>query len=575
MKCTPQKTIVDASTRAAIRESASESPVWSATSWISGQLVVVRQQHGVALAGPARGPRRTRRRRPVLGSSVRHGHVVPPAAQSFSPAERKHRERSNGSAVVAPDVTSTSPAGHGRSRRPVARVVGAPTYDRCMSDRAARPTAHEVLAAVLQIRDGTLQVLAWQRAQPPDAGRWALPGGRLGDDEDVEASVRRQLAEKVDVREVAHVEQLAVFSAPGPGAGRPARRHGVPRARPLRRRPGRARRHRAGTRVDALPPTGVRPRRDRRARARDRLRAKLSYTNLGFALAPPRVHDLRAARALRRRAGPPGVGDQPAAGARPARRAGADGRASRRRAAPAGGPRRCSGSPSATLRVTDAFAVLRPPGDREHARAACTVSDVAATLPLFPLGTVLMPGAPLPLHIFEPRYRQLTVDLVTGAVPDKRVRRRRRPRGLDAGRRRQRRPARRRLHGRAARRPPAARRPLRHRHPRLPGASACSTSTPSRARTSWARRVPARRDADASRADDLADARRAPPASAHRRYCATAWKSGDWSEPADDTAAADLPHLLAADCLLPHGGPSAAPGADLARRSGSGWCGPC
>src|SRR5689334_10454478 len=30
-----------------------------------------------------------------------------------------------------------------------------------------------------------------------------------------------------------------------------------------------------------------------------------------------------------------------------------------------------------------------------------------------------MPGATLPLHIFEPRYRQLTVDLVTGAVPDK------------------------------------------------------------------------------------------------------------------------------------------------------------
>src|SRR5262249_30670454 len=48
----------------------------------------------------------------------------------------------------------------------------------------------------------------------PDAGRWALPGGRLGSGEDVEASVRRQLAEKVDVREVAHVEQLAVFSAP-------------------------------------------------------------------------------------------------------------------------------------------------------------------------------------------------------------------------------------------------------------------------------------------------------------------------------------------------------------------------
>ncbi|HSK60406.1 MAG TPA: LON peptidase substrate-binding domain-containing protein, partial [Actinomycetospora sp.] len=41
------------------------------------------------------------------------------------------------------------------------------------------------------------------------------------------------------------------------------------------------------------------------------------------------------------------------------------------------------------------------------------------TVPLFPLGTVLLPGASLPLHIFEPRYRQLTIDLVTGALPGK------------------------------------------------------------------------------------------------------------------------------------------------------------
>ncbi|MGH8939799.1 MAG: NUDIX domain-containing protein, partial [Actinomycetes bacterium] len=74
--------------------------------------------------------------------------------------------------------------------------------------------AHEVLAVVLQVRHGKLQALLWQRALPPHAGRWALPGGRLGASEDVERSVRRQLAEKVDVREVAHVEQLAVFSAP-------------------------------------------------------------------------------------------------------------------------------------------------------------------------------------------------------------------------------------------------------------------------------------------------------------------------------------------------------------------------
>ncbi|MDL5156924.1 LON peptidase substrate-binding domain-containing protein [Actinomycetospora termitidis] len=44
---------------------------------------------------------------------------------------------------------------------------------------------------------------------------------------------------------------------------------------------------------------------------------------------------------------------------------------------------------------------------------------VPETLPLFPLGTVLLPGAPLPLHIFEPRYRQMTIDLVTGAFPGK------------------------------------------------------------------------------------------------------------------------------------------------------------
>jgi len=29
-------------------------------------------------------------------------------------------------------------------------------------------------------------------------------------------------------------------------------------------------------------------------------------------------------------------------------------------------------------------------------------------LPLFPLNVVLLPGTPLPLHIFEPRYRQMT-----------------------------------------------------------------------------------------------------------------------------------------------------------------------
>ncbi|HSE19576.1 MAG TPA: LON peptidase substrate-binding domain-containing protein [Pyrinomonadaceae bacterium] len=32
-------------------------------------------------------------------------------------------------------------------------------------------------------------------------------------------------------------------------------------------------------------------------------------------------------------------------------------------------------------------------------------------LPLFPLPVVLFPGVPLPLHIFEPRYRQMLIDI--------------------------------------------------------------------------------------------------------------------------------------------------------------------
>ena len=46
---------------------------------------------------------------------------------------------------------------------------------------------------------------------------------------------------------------------------------------------------------------------------RERLRAKLSYTNIGFALAPDDVHDLRAARPLPRRARPRRLGDEPPA----------------------------------------------------------------------------------------------------------------------------------------------------------------------------------------------------------------------------------------------------------------------
>src|SRR4029453_2901712 len=84
---------------------------------------------------------------------------------------------------------------------------------------------HATLAVVLQARDGLLRVLLWQRARDPDRGAWSLPGGVLEQGETLEASIRRHLATKVDVREVSHLEQLATYAAPGrfPAVWGPAR----------------------------------------------------------------------------------------------------------------------------------------------------------------------------------------------------------------------------------------------------------------------------------------------------------------------------------------------------------------
>src|ERR1043165_5740971 len=145
--------------------------------------------------------------------------------------------------------------------------------------------AHVTLAVVLQVRDGRLQVLLWQRAREPFLGAWSLPGGYLEPEETLEESIRRHLAVKVDVRELAHLEQLETLSDPGrnplewelanaylglvPAGVDPA----VPedtRWHPLVRLPELAFDHRS----IVLP-------------APDRPPAKLSYTNVGFALAPP------------------------------------------------------------------------------------------------------------------------------------------------------------------------------------------------------------------------------------------------------------------------------------------------
>lgn len=146
------------------------------------------------------------------------------------------------------------------------------------------PLAHEVLGAVLQVRCDTLQVLLWRRALDPHLGRWSLPGGRLRPDEDVETSIRRQLAEKVDVRQLQHVEQLAVFSAPDRVPGPRVVATAFVALVPSDVDPE-VPEDTGWHPVDDLPRTAF----DHESivlRARDRLRSKLCYTNLGFALAP-------------------------------------------------------------------------------------------------------------------------------------------------------------------------------------------------------------------------------------------------------------------------------------------------
>lgn len=153
-------------------------------------------------------------------------------------------------------------------------------------------TEHEVLAVVFQVRHfddnqaglPELGVLLWQRALDPERGYWSLPGGRVRGDEDLPSSVRRQLAEKVDVRKLAHLEQLSVFSDP----------HRVPGPRTIASTflglvPSPATPElpadTAWHRVSALPPMAF----DHRVmveHAHIRLGAKMSYTNIGFALAP-------------------------------------------------------------------------------------------------------------------------------------------------------------------------------------------------------------------------------------------------------------------------------------------------
>ena len=218
--------------------------------------------------------------------------------------------------------------------------------------------AHVALATVFQVREEDLCVLLWERAREPFSGCWALPGGTLVADETLEASILRHLATKVDVREVAHLEQLGTWSNPARHPERWELATAYLGLVPLGLDPH-VPEDTSWHAVDSLPPTAF-DHGEIVLTGRDRLRGKLSYSNIGFGLAPEsftlaELRDIYEAalgyevsatnlkRILVRRGAIESVGTRRAHG-------------------PAGGrPAELFRFRERRLEVTDQFAVLRPP----------------------------------------------------------------------------------------------------------------------------------------------------------------------------------------------------------------------
>ena len=203
-----------------------------------------------------------------------------------------------------------------------------------------------------------MQALLWQRAREPYAGFWALPGGTLEADETLEESVRRHLAAKVDVREVSHLEQLETRSDPGRN---PAHRElataflGLVPSDADPALPPDTRWHP----LDELPQLAY----DHEPillAARERLRGKLSYTNLGFALAP-RVFTMAELRDLYTAALGHPVSATNLQRVLLRRRLLEDTGEQRHYGSGGGRPAALYRFGSTTLEITDQFAVLRPP----------------------------------------------------------------------------------------------------------------------------------------------------------------------------------------------------------------------
>lgn len=85
-----------------------------------------------------------------------------------------------------------------------------------MAGRLRKTAAVTVDLVVLTVRADHLVALVVARGVEPFCGRWALPGGFVGDDEDLPDAARRELYEETGIESLdAHLEQLATYATPG------------------------------------------------------------------------------------------------------------------------------------------------------------------------------------------------------------------------------------------------------------------------------------------------------------------------------------------------------------------------
>jgi 8-oxo-dGTP diphosphatase len=84
------------------------------------------------------------------------------------------------------------------------------SYD---ASRYPRPSV-AVDVVLLTVADDTLQTLLVRRTEPPQRGRWALPGTFVRMDESLDAAAARAIATKAGLSDV-FIEQLYTFGDPG------------------------------------------------------------------------------------------------------------------------------------------------------------------------------------------------------------------------------------------------------------------------------------------------------------------------------------------------------------------------